>query len=251
LYTTFQLQSDGGESSSPLHSKSSSGEFLSPLPPPPALDEPQKRRPFHGRSMSRIDELFMTVIRLKRKLPEKVLGHMFCISQPTVSRIIRAWTVLLSKLIDCYPVESSSDKNKSSKGGKSSGEHSYTSKGLGIPESFKQLFSCDLAKSIVVTSVSAKDKKISNAPRSPVPSLNTKRCKKSRMENATRQDTGRTPSRDDGCSDLSTDNSNFRVEELVNDDEGSGNNVNSGLIFNLNSGLDNEGSEFFQALDFL
>lgn len=142
--------------------------------------------------MSRIDELFMTIIRLRRKLPEKVLGHMFCISQPTVSRIIRAWTVLLSKLIDCYPVEGGGSKNSgSSKSGLPRCEHSYTSRGLGIPESFRQLFHSELAQSIVVTSVSAKDKKTAQKPVVVVSVTTTdiessgttaKRSKKSRVE---------------------------------------------------------------------
>lgn len=115
--------------------------------------QPPKKRPCQGRSMSRINELFMTIIRLRRKLPEKVLGHMFFISQPTVSRVVRAWTVLLSKIIDSYPVESSMSSSSAYK------EHSYTSKGLGIPDSFRDLFYSDLAKSIVITSLNPKKMK--------------------------------------------------------------------------------------------
>lgn len=115
-------------------------------------DQP-KKRPSQGRSMSRIDELFVTIIRLRRKLPEKVLGHMFFISQPTVSRVVRAWTVLLSKIIDSYPV------TKSTGSGAAHKEHSYTTKGLAIPDSFRDLFYSDLAKSIVVTSLNPKKMK--------------------------------------------------------------------------------------------
>lgn len=117
------------------------------------INDQPKKRPCQGRAMSRINELFMTIIRLRRKLPEKVLGHMFFISQPTVSRVVRAWTVLLSKIIDSYPVESSLSSSSAYQ------EHSYTSKGLGIPDSFRDLFYSDLAKSIVVTSLNPKKMK--------------------------------------------------------------------------------------------
>ncbi|CAL8115524.1 unnamed protein product [Orchesella dallaii] len=116
----------------------------------PTPPEQARKRPCQGRAMSRINELFITVIRLRRKLPEKVLGHMFCISQPTVSRVVRAWTVLLSKIIDSYPVENSVTSATAYN------EHSYTSKGLGIPDAFRDLFYSDLAKSIVVTSLTPK-----------------------------------------------------------------------------------------------
>ncbi|ODM95444.1 THAP domain-containing protein 1 [Orchesella cincta] len=133
--------------------------------------EQPKKRPCQGRAMSRINELFITIIRLRRKLPEKVLGHMFCISQPTVSRIVRAWTVLLSKIIDSYPVErpvtSASAYN----------EHSYTSKGLGIPDAFRDLFYSDLAKSIVVTSLSPKKVKSKTKAASPNKSHHVKKSK--------------------------------------------------------------------------
>jgi hypothetical protein len=206
--------------------------------------------------MSRIDELFMTVIRLKRKLPEKVLGHMFCISQPTVSRIIRAWTVLLSKLIDCYPIENANDKGKSPKvSGKTSGESSCTSRGLGIPESFKQLFHCELAQSIVVTSVSAKDKKISGISKNTTAisnASNNKRCKKTRADESSTTDqlkpdlvsTENSANNKSNASAVDTDNCNGEREEDDTDSAPS-----ESLLFNLNSGLGGESSEFFQALD--
>ncbi|CAG7824333.1 unnamed protein product [Allacma fusca] len=118
--------------------------------------EDQKRRPITGRSMSRIDELFMTLIRLKRRLPEKVLGHMFYVSQPTVSRTIRAWTMLLSKLLEPIPSSPETAVTESLKprqpSSKSNGESNYfTNKGIYIPDSFRQLFLTDVATSIITS----------------------------------------------------------------------------------------------------
>jgi len=177
---------------------------------------------------------------------------MFCISQPTVSRIIRAWTVLLSKLIDCYPLESDG-KVKTSKTGAPkavSSEHSYTSRGLGIPDAFRQLFHSELAQSIVVTSsVSAKDRKCnqksaasssSSSPTSSTTSL-AKRSKKSKVEEIAATQTRGIEATPTSVQKLDKEDEEVCSNLLDSDSV-------SNLIFNACDGL--EGSDFFQT-DFL
>jgi len=148
-------------------------------------DEP-KRRLSQGRSMSRMDEMFMTIMRLRRKIPEKVIGHMFCISQPSVSRIVRAWTMLLSKILTLQTEEkpeSSSTTHKSS-GGQDKLKMTALPQDnvpLGIPSSFRQLFHSELARNIISAgNVALNSRKTSSS----TTCTNTSRSKRPKKEKA-------------------------------------------------------------------
>ena len=184
MYGVANLTQTPSQPESGLSSKDGSAEILVEEAAP--VQEEQKRRLSQGRSMSRIDELFMTVIRLKRKIPEKVLGHMFCISQPTVSRIIRAWTMLLSRVLELLPPEKSKSSRKVVSGSGSSivssppaqTDEGTQSQELGIPYSFRQLFYSDLAQSIIASGAATNSRKTSSSTTCP----NISRSKRPKKE---------------------------------------------------------------------
>ncbi|KAL9956114.1 hypothetical protein ACROYT_G037543 [Oculina patagonica] len=55
-------------------------------------DQPRQGRP---RSLSMLDELFLTLVRLRHAFPEEHLAYLFKVSRSTVSRILLSWINLL------------------------------------------------------------------------------------------------------------------------------------------------------------
>lgn len=61
-----------------------------------------KRGP--SRSLSPLEELFLTLVRLRKGLPEKVIGDLYNLSEGHISKIVNTWILFLYDRLRCLPI---------------------------------------------------------------------------------------------------------------------------------------------------
>ena len=71
--------------------------------------EPDQLRQGRPRSLSMLDEYFLTLVRLRHAFPEEHLAYLFKVSRSTVSRIFLSWINLLYFELGSIPIWQSKD----------------------------------------------------------------------------------------------------------------------------------------------
>ncbi|KAK3108705.1 hypothetical protein FSP39_013788 [Pinctada imbricata] len=71
-----------------------------------------KRGP--SRTLSPMEELFITLVRLRKGLSEKLIGDLYNLSEGTISRILNTWIIFLSERLKSFPIWPSKDHVKES-----------------------------------------------------------------------------------------------------------------------------------------
>ena len=71
--------------------------------------EPDQLRQGRPRSLSMLDEYFLTLVRLRHAFPEEHLAYLFKLSRSTVSRIFLSWINLLYFELGSIPIWQSKD----------------------------------------------------------------------------------------------------------------------------------------------
>ena len=71
--------------------------------------EPDQLRQGRPRSLSMLDEYFLTLVRLRHAFPEEHLAYLFKVSRSTVSRIFLSWINLLYFELGSVPIWQSKD----------------------------------------------------------------------------------------------------------------------------------------------
>lgn len=72
-------------------------------------DKPDQLRQGRPRSLSMLDEYFLTLVRLRHAFPEEHLAYLFKVSRSTVSRIFLSWINLLYFELGSIPIWQSKD----------------------------------------------------------------------------------------------------------------------------------------------
>ena len=72
------------------------------------------RKPGPPHSLTAKEELFITLVRLRKGIPEKMLGDLYCLSEGHISKIINTWILFLENRLRLLPIWPSKDEIRKS-----------------------------------------------------------------------------------------------------------------------------------------